>query len=99
MPWTEVELYSLDDGWHRSIDDQRSFRWGKPLFEMCWFYMGFAQIDLPTPLVKRANVEKRVPQTILASPYTPGQIYAKNAPNHHCKPFHVPSIEEKGVYS
>ena len=30
------------------------------LFEMCWFYMGIAQIALnpPPPSVKRANVEK-----------------------------------------
>ena len=45
---------------------------GKPLFEMCWFYMGIAQIALdPPPSVKQANVEKKVSQTILASPYTP----------------------------
>ena len=45
---------------------------GKPLFEMCWFYMGIAQIALgPSPSVKRRTVEKIVPQTILASIYTP----------------------------
>ena len=39
---------------------------------MCWFYMAMAQIALhPTLAVKRANVEKKVPQTILASLYTP----------------------------
>ena len=37
----------------------------KPLFEMCWFYM------------KGANVEKKVLQTILASPYTLGQMWEK----------------------
>ena len=44
---------------------------------MCGFYMGIAQIALDPPprFVKRANV-KKVSQTILASPYTPGQIYA-----------------------
>ena len=47
-------------------------QYGKPLLEMCWFYMGIAQIALdPSPSVKRANVGKKVPQTILASPYTP----------------------------
>ena len=37
---------------------------GKPLFEMCWFYMGIAQIALdPPPLsVKQANVEKKCPK-------------------------------------
>ena len=39
---------------------------------MCWFYMGIAQIALdPPPSVKRANLEKEVPQTILTSLYTP----------------------------
>ena len=34
---------------------------------MCWFYMGIAQIALdPPPSVKQANMEKKVPQTILA---------------------------------
>ena len=40
-------------------------RLGKPLFEMCWFYMGIAQIALEPPLppsVKRANVEKKCPK-------------------------------------
>ena len=48
---------------------------GKPLFEMCGFYMGIAQIALdPRPLhsVNRANVDKKkVPETILTSLYTP----------------------------
>ena len=37
--------------------------------------MGIALIalDPPIPMVKRANVEKKVPQAVLASPYTPGQ--------------------------
>ena len=63
----------------------------KPLFEICLFYMGIAQIALvpSPPSVKRANVEKsapnhadkplqpkanvgkKVPQTILASLYIP----------------------------
>ena len=38
---------------------------------MCWFYMGIAQIALDPLLRKQANVEKKVPQTILASPHTP----------------------------
>ena len=33
---------------------------GSPLFEMCWFYMGIAQIALdPRPSIKQANVEKK----------------------------------------
>ena len=39
---------------------------------MCWFYMGIVQTALDPPMA-RANVEKKVPQTIPASPYTPGQ--------------------------
>ena len=35
---------------------------GKPLFEMCWFYMGIAQIALDPPSIKRANVEKKCPK-------------------------------------
>ena len=46
----------------------------KLLFEMSWFHMGIAKTALdPAPSVKRAKVEKKGPQTILASPYTPGQ--------------------------
>ena len=37
---------------------------GKLLFEMCWYYVGIAQIalDPPSPPVKRANVEKKCPK-------------------------------------
>ena len=57
------------------FDAIESRKIGRPLFKMCWFYsMGIAKIalDPPPPSVKRANMEK-VPQTILASPYTPRQ--------------------------
>ena len=47
-------------------------------------------LDPPPPSVKRANVEKKVPHTILASPYTPGQTWEKSAPNHPVKPLHPP---------
>ena len=58
--------------WSVSIELKREENLGKPLFEMCWFYMGIAQIALdPSSSVKRANVGKKVPQTILASIYTP----------------------------
>ena len=51
---------------------------GKPLFEMCWFYMGIAQIALdPPPSVRQTNEEEKVPQTIQASPYTPRQTWGK----------------------
>ena len=54
---------------------------GKPLFEMCWFYMGIAQIALgPPPLCRTGKRGKKVPQTILASPYTPGQTWGKKYP-------------------
>ena len=40
---------------------------GKPLFEMWCFHLGIVKKALdPPPSVKRANVEKNVPQTILA---------------------------------
>ena len=48
---------------------------GKPLLEMRWFYMGIAQIALDPPSLKRANVEKKVSQTILASLYTPLTVH------------------------
>ena len=48
--------------WSVSIELKREENLGKPLFEMCWFYMGIAQIALdPPPSVKRANVEKSAP--------------------------------------
>ena len=50
---------------------------GQPLFEMCWVYMAIAQIaQEPPPLCQTDKRGKKVFQTILASPYTPGQIYA-----------------------
>ena len=50
---------------------------GQPLFEMCWVYMAIAQIAQDPPLCQTDKRGKKVFQTILASPYTPGQIYAK----------------------
>ena len=50
--------------------------------------MGIAQIALDTlpPSVKWANVEKKVLQTILVSPYTPRQMWEKmfQATFRHC---------------
>ena len=37
---------------------------GKPLFEMCWFYMGNAQIALDPPALCETG---KVPQTILVT--------------------------------
>ena len=52
----------------------------KPLFEIWWFYMGIAQIALdPPPLSNRQTWEKKVPQTILASPSTPPPPLPGNA--------------------
>ena len=40
----------------------------KPLFEMCWFYMGIVQIALdPPPFCKTGKCGIKVLQTILAS--------------------------------
>ena len=61
-----------------------SFAWshkeGKPLFEMCWFYMGIAQIalDLP-PSVKRANVGKSAPDHP-GKPFHPRAMWEKKCP-------------------
>ena len=45
---------------------------GKPLFGMCWVYMGIAQIGLEPPPLLCQTVKRgqKVPQTILASLYT-----------------------------
>ena len=41
---------------------------------MCWFYLGIVQIALdPHPPLSNEQTWKKVPQTTLASPYTPGQ--------------------------
>ena len=43
----------------------------KPPFEMCWFYMGSAQIALDLlPPLSNGKTWKKVLQAILASPYT-----------------------------
>jgi len=72
---------------------------GQPLFEMCWVYMAIAQIAQDPPSVKRTNVEKKCSKPSWQALTPPGKFMQKNAPNHHCKPLHVPNIEEKGVYS
>ena len=64
--------------YHISHCYKAAFSIGKPLFEMCWFYMGIAQIALDRPRLpsfKRANVEEKVPQTILASPPLTGNAH------------------------
>ena len=49
--------------------------------------MGIAEISLdPFPLCQTGKCGKKVPQTILARPYTPGQTWEKSAPSHPCKP-------------
>ena len=48
------------------------------------------------PSVKRTNVEKKVFQTILASPYTPGQIYAKKCSKPSLQAFSRPQYWGKG---
>ena len=52
---------------------------GESLFQMCWFYMGIAQIaldPLPPSSVKLANVEKKCPKPswqAFSKVYTPLQ--------------------------
>ena len=55
------------------------WRYGKPLFEMCWFYMGIAQLALDPPLPPLSN----------------GQTWKKGAPNHPGKPLHPGQIWKK----
>ena len=49
-----------------------SFSFLLPLFEMCWFYMGIAQISLDPP----------------PPPLSNGQTWIKSAPNHPGKTLH-----------
>ena len=45
---------------------------GKPLFKMCWFYMGIDQTALdPPPSVKRANVEEKSAPNHPGKPFHP----------------------------
>ena len=53
--------------------------------------MGIAKIALDPPLCQKGQRGKKVPQTILASPHTPGQMWGKSAPNHPGKPHPPPS--------
>ena len=54
--------------------------------------MGIAEISLdPFPLCQTGKCGKKVPQTILARPYTPGQTWEKSAPNHRGKPLYSTS--------
>ena len=42
---------------------------GKPLFEMCWYYVGIAQVALdPSPPLSNGQTWKRSAPAILASP-------------------------------
>ena len=53
------------------------FELGKPLFEMCWFYVGLTQIALDTPpSVKWANKKKSVPNHP-GKPFTPRGTWEK----------------------
>ena len=68
---------------------------GKPLFEMCWFYMGIAQIALDPPLsVKQANMELKCPKPSWQVLTPPGNV-GKSAPNHPGKPLHPQATWEK----
>ena len=69
---------------------------GQPLFEMCWVYMAIAQIAQDPPLCQTDKRGKKVFQTILASPYTPGQIYAKKCSKPSLQAFSRPQYWGKG---
>ena len=69
---------------------------GQPLFEMCWVYMAIAQISQDPPLCQTDKRGKKVFQTILASPYAPGQIYAKKCSKPSLRAFTRPQYWGKG---
>ena len=55
---------------------------------MCWFYMGIAQTALdPPPLCQTG---KTVLQTILVSPYNPGQMWEKKCSKPSWQAFREP---------
>ena len=61
---------------------------GKPPFEMCWLYMGIAQIALdPPPSGKRANMKKSAPKHPDNNKQTSWATWEKSAPNHSGKPY------------
>ena len=49
-------------------------------------------LEPPPLLCQTGKRGKKVPKTILASPYTPGQTWGKCALNHPGKPLHPPPI-------
>ena len=62
---------------------------GKPLFEMCWYYVGIAQVALdPSPPLSNGQTWKRSAPAILASP-----------PLHHQENVPIYSISIKGCPS
>ena len=65
---------------------------GESLFQMCWFYMGIAQIaldPLPPSSVKLANVEKSVPNP-------PGKPLVKFTPPLQAMPIWKQHISKRG---
>ena len=57
----KINIFSqLNSSYSCCLVEQRHFALGNSLFEICWFYIGIAQIVLDPlpPSVKRANVEK-----------------------------------------
>ena len=65
--------------------------WGKPLFEMCWFYIGTAQRASDTaPSVERTNMEKKCTKPSWQALTPPGKCGEKSAPNHPGKLLHTP---------
>ena len=72
----------------------------KPLFEICCFYNGIAQIalDPPLPPLSKGQMWKKGPQTILASPYTPGQALGKKCPKPSWEAFTPTPAHEQCPY-
>ena len=63
---------------------------GKALFEMCWFYMGIAQIALDPPtLCETGKPGKKRPKPSWQA-LTPQATWEISAPNHPGKPLNPP---------
>ena len=58
------------------------FEYGKPLFDLCWFFMGIAQIALDLPLCQTGKCEKESAINHPGEPLHPRADVGKKVPNH-----------------
>ena len=60
---------------------------GKPLFEMCWYYVGIAQVALdPSPLCQTGKRGKNCPKPSWQALTTLQAAWGKRTENHPGKP-------------